>query len=345
MHVFLDSCILFKDYFLEKSSKRLLEFAEKGLIDLYMSDIVKLELRRQFEKELIERNTILSKLNKNVRRLRLGDPLLLTDVEKQLRVFDQYYLGLSRLNHFIFLPVKDEFLPDIVDRAINKKKPFTENKSELKDALIWKTYSSYVESKKLDECILLTNNTSDFCGKDKDKVHNDLLVDTERFKVVNSALDFIKIFGPELDKPERKILAFVENTEFDSEFILENIDKFFIDEILSKIDSAVERLEPSDVFDEIWMGGYVSGNYSEILECKNIEVETIGSKASVYANLSISYDSEVYEYNAARDPGEDHFHYIGEATLIFTMNISFDLDSEGEGDNLEITDIHLDEVC
>ncbi len=311
-----------------------------------MADVVRLELRKQFEKELQERNTSIDKINKSAGRLRIRDQFPLIDIEKQLKVFDSFYKGLLHENHFFLLPTKNDFLPDIVERAVNKRKPFTENKSELKDALIWKTYSSYVEDKKLSDCILLTNNTSDFCGKDKSKVHSDLLKDTERFRVVNSTFDFIKQFGPELEKPERKITAFIENTEIDSRFVLDRIEDFFLAEIQSKIERKIERMDPSDIFDDTWMmGGHVSGDYSTIVDCNDIEVEIIGAKASVYSNLFVEYDCEAYEYNASRDPGEDHYNYIGEASLIFAMTISFDIDSDGQSSNLEIIDLELHGVC
>jgi hypothetical protein len=59
MNVFIDSNILFEDYFFEnKSNKNLLEYCKEGLLYLYMSEIVRLELRRQFQKELESKNTI-----------------------------------------------------------------------------------------------------------------------------------------------------------------------------------------------------------------------------------------------------------------------------------------------
>lgn len=349
MNVFLDSCVLHKDYFFEgiehKSSQRILEYTRKGIINLYMSDVVRLELRKQFEKELQDRNVSINKINKNAERLKIKNQFPIVDIEKQLIVFDTFYKDLQFEKHFFLLPTKNDFLPDIVNKAINKIKPFTENKSELKDALIWKAYSSYVEENKLSDCVFLTNNTSDFCGKDKSKVHSELLKDTERFRVVNSTFDFIKQFGPDLETPERKITAFIDNTEIDNMFVLNRIEDFFLEEIKSKIERKIERMEPSNVFDDVWMGGFVSGDYSEIVDCNAVEVEIIGAIASVYSILFVAYDCEVYEYNAARDSGEDHFNYIGDASLVFAMTISFDIDSEGSSSNLEIIDLNLHEVC
>lgn len=44
MNVFLDSCILFEDYFFENNSnKKLLDYAKDSLITLYMAEIVRFE--------------------------------------------------------------------------------------------------------------------------------------------------------------------------------------------------------------------------------------------------------------------------------------------------------------
>lgn len=283
-------------------------------------------------------------MNSNARRLKIKEELEPFDVANHLKIFDSFYSTHFTRGNLFILPCKDEFLPEIVERAINKRKPFSESKSELKDALIWKTYYKFVESNKLSDCIFLTKNTSDFCGKDKSKVHPDLLKDTDRFTVVNSTFEFIHLFGSEFAKPERKILAFVESTEIDNLFVHERIEKYFLDRIETKADRFIERMQPSDVFEEVWMGGYVSGMYSDILDCENVEYKIVGAKASVYADVFVAYESEVYEYNSVRDKGEDHFNYSGEASLIFVMRISFEVDHDDNCSNFEISDFALHEV-
>lgn len=55
LRVFLDSNVFFTDPFMEKNihNRLLFELAEKELIELYISDVVKQEIINNFEKELI----------------------------------------------------------------------------------------------------------------------------------------------------------------------------------------------------------------------------------------------------------------------------------------------------
>lgn len=171
INVFIDSNILYEDYFFEnKSNNTLLEFCKEGTINIFMSEIVKLELRRQYEKEISEYLRQFNRLNKNSERLKINikSPEF-SKIEEYLDIFDSFYNDLNGNDNFHYLNFENEFLGDIVDRAINRKKPFTEQKTELKDAIIWKTYSKFVEDKNLEDCIFLTNNTNDFCVKNDKK--------------------------------------------------------------------------------------------------------------------------------------------------------------------------------
>ena len=67
MNIFLDSNILFQDYFFEnKSNKKIIEYCKEGLVNVFMSEIVRLELKRQYEKEIITQNRELKKNNKRI---------------------------------------------------------------------------------------------------------------------------------------------------------------------------------------------------------------------------------------------------------------------------------------
>lgn len=351
MNIFLDSCVLHEDYFFigkgHASSRKILEYAEEGLISLYMADVVRLELRRQYEKELEEKNKVINKHNKDTDRLKIEDSISIINVEEQLDSFDEFYDNLIyNVDNFIILPCKDEFMQDVLKRAIYKSKPFSEGKSELKDALIWKTYFEQAEQNGLDNCILLTNNTTDFCGKDKSKIHPELALDSQKFKVINSTFQFIKELGAEIETPERRMVVYAERTEIDEEFVLNHIEESFVDRIIKHTEKVIEGMNPCDVFDnDFYMDGYVTGSYSETLCCNNVSYEVIGDLLYIYGKLSIAFDSESYVYNASRDKGEDHFHFVGDATLIFDVTFSFDVDHEGIDGDIEISDTTLQDVC
>nr|WP_319570420.1 PIN domain-containing protein [uncultured Draconibacterium sp.] len=347
MNIFLDTNILYEDYFFDnKSPKKILEYARNGIINLYMSEIVRLELKWQFQKEIEAKNRELSKVIKDSKRLKIDTDITLLDLDSQLEKFDRFYSRLENIDNFKIVQYKNEYLPDIVDRAIYRKKPFTEEKTELKDALIWKSYSDFVESNQLEDCILLTNNTSDFCPKkDKSKIHPDLLADTEKFSVINSAFAFLKSKSTILESPIVQFQAYMTQLDFNDdlikELIIENFDKVIEKEVHEKI----ENLSPNDILkSDYWYDGYVSGSDVEILDCEDVEYEILADNALVSGKVFVACETECYQYNAARDHGEETFSYLNDQTIIFEIYFNFDMKENEECSEFEITDLDINEV-
>lgn len=344
MNLFIDSNILFQDYFFEnKSNRQLIQYCENGLISVYVSEIVRLELRRQFEKELLSQKREVKKLTKDSIRLKTDIVINEISITEKLQHFDDFYSKLQFLDNFYILNYKNEFLPDIVDRAINRKKPFTEEKSELKDALIWKTYSDYVERIPIEDCILLTNNTSDFCAKnDKNSIHPELQLDSKKFKVINSSFEFIKTIAPILESPEYKFQVYIKQFTIDENFVIRMISDNFEKKLEDTVHSRIERIHPSDLFeDNFAFDGQLIGYDIELLECEDIEYEIIGDKALISGVIYINCETEVLEYNSVRDPGEDSFSSIGERNIQFEVHFNFDFKEDEIAEDFEITGIEV----
>ncbi|QHC84711.1 hypothetical protein AS589_07880 [Empedobacter brevis] len=237
-------------------------------------------------------------------------------------------------------------MPDLIERAIYRKKPFTEEKSELKDAIIWKTYSHYVESNDTSDCILLTNNTSDFCSKqDKSRIHLDLEVDTTRFSVINKSFEFIKANATVLESPENKFQAYINQIEIDQVFVLNIIENNFEKIIESEIHKKIDNLHPSDILsNDYFFDGQMVAYGCEILDCEDIEYEVFGDTSLISGVVYASCEVEILQYNAARDPGEDRFSTIGERNVTFKVFFNFDLKMDEMYSDFEITDVEVNDI-
>ncbi|OEJ99172.1 hypothetical protein A8C32_08335 [Flavivirga aquatica] len=347
MNIFIDSNILYQDYFFEnKSNKKLLEYCDEGLINLFMSEIVRLELRRQFQKEIEEKNRIIKKIIKGSKRLKLESEISEISISKQFTKFDKFYNKLKMYDNFCILKYKNDFLPDIVDRAINRRKPFTEEKSELKDAIIWKTYSEYVETNNSTDCILLTNNTSDFCEKkDKSKIHAELITDTNKFSVVNKSFEFIKNYASVLESPEHKFQAYVNQIDISQNFVLDIIRNNFEKIIEDKMHLKIDNLNPSDLISaDYFFDGQLISYGCEILDCDEIEHEIISETALISGIVYASCEVEILEYNSVRDPGEDRHTSVAEKNVIFKIYFNFDMERDEVYSDFEITDLEISEI-
>ncbi|PRY84475.1 PIN domain-containing protein [Mongoliibacter ruber] len=344
MNIFIDSNILYQDYFFEnKSNKKLLEYCDEGLLTLYMSEIVRLELRRQFQKEIEEKNKEIKKVIKDAKRLKIDCIIAEIPTEIQLGKFDKFYQRLELYDNFHILPYKNEFLPDIVDKAINRKKPFTEEKSELKDAIIWKTYASFAETNNTFDCILLTNNTSDFCSKkDKSKIHPDLILDSNKFSVVNKSFDFIKLYASTLESSENIFQAYISQIEINEDSVLEIIVNNFEKQIEERMHQKVDTLHPSDILDaDCFFDGQLSSYDCEILQCEDVDYDILSDTALISGILYASCYTEILEYNPVRDQGEDIYSIVGEKYLTFKIYFNFDMERDDIYSDFEITDIEL----
>jgi hypothetical protein len=80
------------------------------------------------------------------------------------------------------LPINKVNLADLVDRCIDRKKPFTENGEQFRDAIIWLNVLELVVSSKEKEVIFISNNKKEFASGDK-ALNEELQDESEKRKV------------------------------------------------------------------------------------------------------------------------------------------------------------------
>jgi len=348
-NIFLDSNILYQDcYFSNKSNKLILEYCKSGLLKIFISNIVILELRKQYENQLIKsyndyENSI-SNLNK------LNVPIVkkkIKTVENHLKSFDAFYSKLNKIRNFKILDYKYEFLDDIVNRAVYKLKPFDHNKTELKDALIWKTYSTYAEENHLNNCILLTNNTSDFCDKnDKKIIHKDLLKDSEKFEVINASYHFIKSYASQIETPEYTFKKYIEAINISNEYVNQIIKEHFEKDINKAIESKLEKLHPSEFIEGIRYDFdiHFRKTYLDILDCHYVDYEIINNMAIIDGCVVVECDVEILDYNFIREDENDSYLSTGEDTFIFDVYFNFNFYNNESFDEFEINFIEVNTI-
>ncbi|MBD3639181.1 MAG: DUF4935 domain-containing protein, partial [Crocinitomicaceae bacterium] len=170
MNIFVDTSVLYKDPFWKRNfSTELLETVTNREIGLFVSEIVLKELEHNYKKIL---NTELSQIQNIQEKLtqyqiKTDSELPKIDITKSIKGLQYFYQKLEYDGTLTVLKNSDNLMAELVDRAIERKKPFTENKTELKDALIWFAYYKHAESNNLKDCVFLTNNITDFCDIEK----------------------------------------------------------------------------------------------------------------------------------------------------------------------------------
>ena len=349
MNIFIDTSILFSDpFWKENFSSQLLDVARDKRINIYLSEVVLRELRHNFEKNLDKDLFDLRKLNSSLRKnLRRFKQIEQPQKDECLKDFDTYYNDLVKYSNVKILKCDDKYLQPILDRAIKREKPFTEKKTELKDALIWLTYSEFANNNDLNDCFLLTANCTDFCDQEllKQKIfelHSDLKKDCDKFKIFTNIKDFYKSNSEWLDKPKVEFKQWIESQNIDESYVFDLLWEHEGDSISSEIQSHIENIEPHELFEDshlIQMGGYIDIGEVEWYECKDIEIEIVSDYAIISGVVIVYTDIQGYGYNSVRDSGDEKFPFVGEKSIELDMNFNFTISKEGKPENFEITDI------
>ena len=147
MHIFLDSNVLFEDYFFDnKFNSQLLVFSRDNELDLYMSDVVKSELRGQYKVQLELLNKSLRTTRKLCRKKRVQIEIPPAfDVDEQLAAFDSFYRENEQEGIIKIIASRDDLMQEIIYRWTHDIKPFVKGKSEFKDTIIWLNYAREAE--------------------------------------------------------------------------------------------------------------------------------------------------------------------------------------------------------
>ena len=159
MNIFLDANIVYKDPLFKKSyPKKLLEYAEHGLVNIYVSNIVKDEIlnnhKVELQKSYSQYQSAIYNLNDFLPETFVSEVIVVEDNHRGL--FD-FYSKLEEKGIIKICTYDNSLLPKIIQRSLDKKKPFATNKTELRDATIWLSIVEYIQNNNLKDCVLISN--------------------------------------------------------------------------------------------------------------------------------------------------------------------------------------------
>lgn len=349
MNIFIDTSVIYKDPFWKGNFfSELIELVEEKEIGLFISDVVLMEITRNYGKIIDQEIFELKKLNSNIQHYNLSiDQTTSIDREKSIVELKKHYKSLEEKGTLKVLKYYNDMLPDILQRAVERRKPFTEKKTELKDTLIWLTYSKFAEENKLDNCIFLTENVTDFCDHDKMKsgifeIHNELKKDSTRFKVYKSPKEIIQNEKNTLQSISQRFGKWLAQQEINDEFVLGLIQEFFENEVKDKVEKEFEFLDLENVFSaEYYLDGYVTTGWIDILSTDDIEIDTFNEECIISGQVYLDCDVEGYQYMPVRDKGEDRYRFFGERTVRTVLTFSFYYDRSKIPHSIDLDDFEI----
>ncbi|MRS26119.1 PIN domain-containing protein [Bacillus sp. RIT694] len=351
MNIFLDTTIMFSDPFLKKNFNRSFLGLTRDFKDIkfYMSEVVYKESKRHFEKNITKHLTDLQRITKNLQDHRNGYFTETIDIEseKETRIneFENFYKELESEGVLHIIPCPNEILSELINRAVNRIKPFQENKSEFRDAATWLTYVNYVEKFNMSDCYFITGNVNDFCDESKKNLHPDLLKDSTKFKTFVSFSklaqedDKVKSYIERKQEKEKEIKEWIKENDINENYVLEyfndsslnglfnNIYTICSDYItsLNRVSLDIPFFDGLPILDDI-----------DMFDIQDFNIEVIAEKIIISGELVI--EAECYLQNLFR---------IGENTISddipFSIGLlqpfSFILEEDKSMTNLQLEEI------
>ncbi len=349
MNIFIDTSILYKDPFWRGNFyKELLDIIKEKDINLYISELVLMELEKNYERMIDEQDVALRKVMGNVEHFQIAileKPVI--DKAESIKQLKNFYANLVSEKTARIVKFENSWLPEIVERAIWRKKPFSQTKTELKDAIIWLSYAKLAEMKKSKNCIFLTENISDFCDMDKAKndifeIHPELEKDSKRFAVYRSPKELIRSEKIKLQKVSIKFSKWFSEQNFDEQFVLNLISSRYSKDVETGIENFLDNSQLYNVFyDDFAPSGYLSLYDFEILSVDEIAVDTSADDCLVSGEIYSFCTVKGYAYNAVRDSGEEQHKFYGEREVNIKLTFSFYYNRDEIPRYFEIDDVEI----
>lgn len=186
MKIILDTNILRQDFFIKsRKFEMLIDFVSKTEHEIILPQVVYDEILSLYERTLLEKYGRLIKSKKDCEKIlssQINLELPNLDLENQMVAFEKNLTSRLKLTQKNIIPLNNDHLPDLVNRAIKRIAPFMENKSEFRDAIIWLSALEIAQSEDEKAIILISANTKDFAEKD-DKLHPKLFEEANKKKL------------------------------------------------------------------------------------------------------------------------------------------------------------------
>ncbi|MFB1100387.1 PIN domain-containing protein [Terribacillus sp. JSM ZJ617] len=323
MNFFLDSTVFQngKDVFLNnKLSRKFFDICEQQDFSIYISEVVLQEIRRQYKEFMKMQLTNIKKgmgaLNTVPRLSYINQSL--PDIDRLTGAFDDYFEQLRSEGRIILVPYDNNILPELIDRSIHRIMPFTEKKQEFRDAVIWFSYAKLAEEEQLENCFLISGNTTDYLDK-KGYIHKELEEKSSRFQLLKDMHAVLNstFMSPFMEK--HALLESLRQRSWEEESIYEflcrddswnNLLNYFRDEYESEDNGEVTTIKVSDKRLKIRGTDYVSNEFIVSGSCfifvnfTNKESEylyvdfiaTYNSTHEALLNLQVTSYMDGYEY-------------------------------------------------
>lgn len=321
MNVFLDSTELFSDpFFKNYYHKLLLKICERQGFCIYISRVVLDETNNNAKKELSKLLPNCKRQLERLENLLPSNVTLYKEIEYSMDKFEkdfyERYTELEQQGLIKILNPDNSILPEIIERAIKGKKPFSEGKDEFRDCVIWLSYVNELENNNLDNCFLISNNTRDFYNTDETDLHEELKKDSNKFKLFKSIKEFISQQSEVVTLLSRiETQEWAKNENIDENYILNLINNMQSDTVFSELQEFFGNLQPYQMSEDFYELGNVLLSFIDIDSISDVVIEALEDEILSSGIITVIGDAEVEMYNPNWDLISEKYNHVGSITL------------------------------
>lgn len=200
MKIFLDTNIFHNHWFMKNANfKYLFHFLNNEGYELIISSLVIEEVENNQNKEFINQKRDFIKIVKNLNNV--SENKIEYDINCiKNNNYNFHYLLDENIENITIIDYETISHKEVIERALQNKKPFKQGEKGYRDTLIWLSFLKYLKLNKItDDVIFITENTTDFFkSRSKnieffDDLTNDILNEnlTCSIKPFNSLFNFV----------------------------------------------------------------------------------------------------------------------------------------------------------
>lgn len=255
MNIILDTNIFHTSFRLDSTKfKILFDYATKTHSKFILPEIVHDELAANYKRELLQKlNNFEQSRKKLVSFLpNLDVPEIELSIEEETNLYIQFVKKALQIDDKKIFGYKENYLREVISRAINRKRPCSDKGEEIRDAVLWLSVLDIAEEFSSDGVIFISQNTKQFALNDK--LHPDLQEDLDNRKVE------LKYFATLDDFAQQHAVKidFITN-----EWLSENIN---IDMVLKEAAHIVRQKAEEEAlrqYSNVFINGYPTGYYNQ----------------------------------------------------------------------------------
>ncbi len=308
MDTIIDTNIFRRDLKLnDKGFEILIDYLAKTNSKLVFPSIVVEEIKGLYERVLKERFDEYRKSTSKLKSTLLYTEMPETptiDIEGESNRYIEFLHSKFDTSSKNIIPYKNEYLPELVSRAIQRKKPLNDKGQQFRDGILWLTLLDYAESTSEKIIAFISDNPTDFSDKGESKLSKELIEETKKRGVDIKYFRTLNDFA----KEHASVIDFITK-----EWIEKNIDKTVIEKLFVEVlgetqeeailgDLSLERNEESTGY--INRTDYIGSNLLDFFVYEkrdgtillNVEME-FETEYEIEISRTIEHASMRYDYS------------------------------------------------